>query len=122
MEKSRVAVRQIRGITVAVLTEEQIDRLDTRAVEEISEALLGLAPKEARARLLVDFSRVRFMGSSLLGTLIRLRKRTLENQGSLKLCSLTPAIRKMFAAVKLDLILDIYRDEQGALDSFDESS
>ena len=120
MKQSRVAVRQIRGVTVAVLIEEQIDRLDTEAVEEISQTLLALAPKDASARLLVDFSRVSFMGSSLLGTLIRLRKRTLENNGCLKLCSLNGPIRRMFKVVKLDLILDIYPDEQGALDSFYE--
>ena len=120
MTQCRVTVRQIKGVTVADLVEEQIDRLDTEAVEEISRTLLALAPKDAATRLLINFDRVSFMGSSLLGTLIRLRKRTVENNGALKLCSLNPSIRKMFRVVKLDLILDIYPDEPGALDSFDE--
>ena len=122
MQHPRIAVRQVRGVTVAELLEEQIDRLDTETVEEISGALLTLVPKGTPVRLLVSFGRVSFMGSTLLGTLIRLSKRTIENKGALKLCSLNPSIKSMFALVKLDLILDICPDEQSALDSFGQLS
>ena len=122
MQHPRIAVRQIGGVTVAELLEEQIHRLDTEMVEDISKALLTLAPQGTPVKLLVDFDRVSFMGSTLLGTLIRLSKRAAENKGALKLCSLNPSIRNMFALVKLDLILDIYPDEQTALHSFGEPS
>ena len=118
MQHSRLAVRQISGATVAELLDEHIDRLDPQAVDEISHALLALAPQGTPVRLLVDFNRVHFMGSTLLGTLIRLSKRITENGGCLKICGLNPAIAKMFTMVKLDHILDIHADQQSALDSY----
>ena len=118
MQYSRLAVRQIRDVTVADLLDEHIDRLDPQAVDEISHALLALAPQGTSISLLVDFSRVHFMGSTLLGTLIRLSKRITENGGCLKICGLNPAIAKMFAMVKLDHILDIHTDQQSALDIY----
>lgn len=118
MQNPRIAVRHIDGVTVAQLLDDMIDRLDTEAVDTISQELLALVPRDNPVKLLVDFSRVDFMGSSLLGTLIRLSMRAAENHGALKICSLNPSIRKMFALVKLDLILDVHPDEQSAMASF----
>jgi len=67
MQHSRLTVQQICGATVAELLDEHIDRLDRQAVEEISRALLALAPQGTPVRLLIDFGRVHFMGSTLLG-------------------------------------------------------
>ena len=119
MRHSRLTVRQVRGVAVAELRDERIDRLDPQAVDEISQSLLSLVPKGNAVKLLVDFSRVNFMGSTLLGVLIRLSKRTAENGGFLKLCGLTPAIANMFSLIKLDQIFDIYQDQQSAMDSYD---
>ena len=121
MQNERLTVRHVGNVIVVEVLDKLIDRLDTQAVDEISHALLAVAPKGTQTNLLVDFSRVGFMGSSLLGTLIRLRIRTMENGGALKLCALNAAIAKMFSIVRLDHILDIYDDQQTALDSFRES-
>ena len=121
MQNERLTVRHVDDVIVVEVLDKLIDRLDTQAVDEISHALLAVAPKGAQTNLLVDFSRVGFMGSSLLGTLIRLRIRTMENGGALKLCALNAAIAEMFSIVRLDHILDIYDDQQTALDSFRES-
>ena len=116
----RVAVQEIGNVTIADLLDEQIEKLDTKAIEDISNVLLSLLPKDKPGRLVVNFSRVHYMGSTLLGTLIRLNKRAIENKGHLKLCALNPPVKTLFTLLKLDLILDIYPDEQSALDSFSE--
>ena len=121
MQHSRIAVRQVGGVTVAELLDEQIGRLDTEAVNEVSEALSALLPKDRPGRLLVDLGRVEFMGSTLLGTLIRLSKRATENKGSVKLCSLNASIQRIITVAKLGPIMHVYADQQSALDSFAES-
>ena len=120
MQNARLTVRNFGDIIVAEVLDELIDRLDTQAVDEISHALLALAPKGTQVKLVVDFGRVGFMGSSLLGVLIRLRVRTVEHGGALKICALNTAIAKMLSIVRLDQILDIYEDQQIAMDSFSE--
>ena len=116
MQHNRLTVRKTAGTTIAELLDERIDRLDPQAIDEISNALLALVPPDAPICLLVDFTQVQFMGSALLGTLIRLSKRTTENGGSLKICGLTPNIAKMLAMIKMDQILDIYKNHQAALE------
>ena len=118
MQHKRITIRNIGGATVAELLNDHIDRLDPQAIEEISQDLLALTPQGKAVHTLLDFSRVRFMGSTLLGTLIRLSKRTAENGGSLKICGLSSAIEKMFSLIKLDQIFDIYEDQQSALNSY----
>ena len=121
MQNERLTVRHVDDVIVAEVLDKLIDRLDTQAVDEISHALLALAPKGTQVKLVVDFGRVGFMGSSLLGTLIRLRVRTVEDGGVLKICDLNAAIAEMLSITRLDHILDIYEDQQIALDSFGES-
>jgi len=118
MQNAKLAVRHVGGVIVAEVLDEFIDRLDTQVVDEISQELLALAPKGAQVKLVVDFGRVEFMGSSLLGTLIRLRVRTAEQDGALKICALNATVAETLSIVKLDQILDIYKDQQSALDSF----
>ena len=118
MQNERLTVRHVDDVIVAEVLDKLIDRLDTQAVDEISHALLALAPKGTQVKLVVNFGRVVFMGSSLLGTLIRLRVRTVEDGGVLKICALNAAIAKMISIVRLDQILDIYEDQQTAMDSF----
>ena len=120
MKHPRIAVRQVGGVTVAQLLDEQIGRLDTEAVNEISEALSTLLPTDRPGRLLVDLGQVEFMGSTLLGTLIRLSKRATEHKGSVKLCCLNASIQRIITVAKLGPIMDIYADQETALESFNE--
>ena len=118
-EKHRIRVNYKQGVIVVKLLEENILKVDEAAVEEISNSLLWLAEKNAPAKMLLNFSRVEYLSSSMLGTLIRLKKRIVEGKGQFKLCCMHPAIYEMFKITQLNQILEIYEKEQEALGSFE---
>ena len=64
--------------------------------------------------MVLDFARVRYVGSAMLGTLVRLQKRLVARGGSLRLCSIPAVLADMFTLTRLDRILDVYRDRQTA--------
>jgi anti-sigma B factor antagonist len=83
--------------------------VDERVIRIISDELLRLQQTGCRF-ILLDFSDVRHMSSSILATLITLHKRLTEAKGRLALSSLKPDIAKVFQVTHLDRILTIYPD------------
>lgn len=118
MSAPRIAVNSKDKVMLVELLDENILKLDEGAVIEITEELFTVVMENAPVRMVLNFGRVKYLGSCMLGTLIRLSKRIADSGGELKLCSIHPAIFKMFMLVKLDRIFDIYQDEEAALGSF----
>jgi anti-anti-sigma factor len=83
--------------------------VDERVIRIISDELLRLQQTGCRF-ILLDFSTVRHMSSSILATLITLHKRLTEAKGRLALSSLKSDIAKVFQVTHLDRILTIYPD------------
>jgi len=118
MPKSRIKVGHQQGITVVELLDENILKMDEAVINDISQSLFSLAEKNPPVKMLLSFARVEYVGSTILGTLIRLSKRIAQGKGTLKLCSIKPSIYEIFVITKLNQILDIYEDQQRALHSF----
>jgi len=68
--------------------------------------------------LILDFSDVDYVSSSLLGKLISLNAKIQACGGEFKLCSIRPAVLDTLHICKLDLILFISKDLNEALPSF----
>lgn len=120
MAKPRLTVRQIQGVTVVDFLDKDINVLDEITVTEISVSLLTVAMEQVPIKFLLSFANVNYFSSALLGTLLRLSKRVVENGGTFKLCSINPAIYQVFSLTKLDHILEIYEDTETAIRSFGE--
>jgi anti-sigma B factor antagonist len=61
-------------------------------------------------RLLIDFSKVTYIDSSGLATLIEYFQAAQSYQGKLGIAALAPRIKNSFAIVRLDEIFPIYAD------------
>lgn len=90
-----------------VIGRESIDR-----VEEVIAATGG------SSRVLLDFSRLRFLSSLFLGMLIRVHLRMASAHRALKICGLRPEAREVFRVTKLDQVFDLHADQPSALKSF----
>ena len=66
-------------------------------------------------RLLVDFSKVTYIDSSGLATLIEYFQTAQSYQGKLGIAALAPRIKNSFAIVRLDEIFAIYPDRASGL-------
>jgi len=89
--------------------------LDELTVKKISDELLGVGDRPDCRHLLLDFSGVTQLSSSLLGQLLKLRRK-IEPQGeNLRLCGLNLQLRSVFATTRLDRLFDIMDNEAGAI-------
>ncbi len=75
-------------------------------IEGIAREWYDLAAQDDCRSLLVNFSGVGSISSSLLGKLIALNKRMKAKGGRLRLCELKPEILELFALTNTDLVLD----------------
>lgn len=102
-------------IIVTTLTDEKI--LEDSQIQALESSFLPLIEKESPIRLIIDFTNVKFLTSSVLGLLIRISKKIYESQGRLGLCCIQPKIFEIFKITRLDKIFEIYTFREGAVDA-----
>lgn len=93
--------------------------IDDATIREIGAEMAKL-PLEAAAsrKLLLNFGRVEFMSSAMIGQILKLSKLCQNDKIKLKLCSITPNIMEVFTLMKLHKVLDLCKDENEAIEGF----
>ena len=116
MAKTQLVVQNIGGVVVVNFGEISI--LETQAIEAIGRQLYELVDQQAQRKILLNFSKVRLLSSSMLGVLIEFRKKAQAIKGRVAICSLKGELHKAFKITRLDKLFDFYEDEESALNSF----
>lgn len=111
-----IEVSRNGAVYVAKFLEHKI--LNDMVIEGIVRELYDLAAKEDCKNILLNFSGVGFLSSSVLGKLITLNKRMKAKGGQLKLCELRPEIMELFTLTNLTKIFDIRGDETNGMLAF----
>jgi anti-sigma B factor antagonist len=114
--KANLLIQSIRDVTVVNFEDTSI--LDTLQIELISQTLYDLVENRNQKKLVLDFSKVRFLSSSALGMLISLRNKSKAIKGSLAICALRDDLRKVFTISRLEKLFSFYKNEQDALTAF----
>ena len=123
MNQKQITSTAMKSILVLMILVEglgftQASGNDTAAADAPGPYLVKDITPGGGGSLPLNFTNVNSFSSTLLGTLIRLSKRILEKGGAFKLCGINPSIYLVFTLTKLDQILDIYEDEEKAINSF----
>jgi anti-sigma B factor antagonist len=100
-------------VVVATLTDEKI--LDESQLQSLEGSFLPLIKQTPGIQLIINFENVKFLTSSVLGLLIRISKNVIENNGTLRLCSIHPKILDVFRITRLDKIFDIQTSVEDAM-------
>ena len=111
--QAKFTTRLVGPTTVILLRGPHIS--DQVYVDHLGEDLIEVLETAASPDLLIDFSEIDFLTSSLLGRLIRVHKRAREAGGRLRLCSIRPRILEIFEITQLDRIMDIHPSADDAL-------
>ncbi len=111
-----IEVRRNGAVHVVHFREHKI--LNDMVIEKVGDELFATAADEECKNLLLNFSNVGFLSSSVLGKLITLNKRMKAKEGKLKFCELKPEIRELFTLTSLDKIFDIKDEETDGLLAF----
>ena len=101
-----------RQPNVNILT-PSVRRLGASVAAAFKEAITREIGDDQKA-LIVDFSKIDFIDSSGLGTLVSLLK-MMNGKGEMTLCALNPGIRNMFTLTRMDRIFRICPDRAAAL-------
>ena len=88
-------------------------------MREVADQILAALPNDSSPiRLILDFSDVNLISSTLLSKLILMQRRVANSGGKLRLCEMSPIIQQVFRTSNLDRLFSIDRDQRAALDSF----
>ena len=117
MPPTGLVINQIQGVVVANFRDTAI--LDGSTVEAIAKELYALVDQQAQRKLIVDFTPVRFLSSSMIGVLLNLNKKSTAIKGKVVICGLRSELHKVFKIMKLERLLTFAENEQKALNLFD---
>lgn len=100
-------------VVVAVPTDTKI--LDEEQIHSLEKTFMPLIEQNAGIRLVIDFTNVQFLTSSVLGLLIRINRKVLQSDGQIRLCCIDGKILDIFKITRLDKVFTIFADRQSAL-------
>jgi len=114
---SRIEVREEDGVKVVRFHDRHL--FDERTVTDVAGQIDQILPKDGSPiRLVLDFSDVALISSSLLSKLILLQRRVDASRGKLRLCEMSPVLQQVFRTSNLDRLFSIDRDQRTALAAF----
>ena len=111
--------REIDGVRVLRFTSSRL--FDDVTVRQVGDALIDALPTKPGARLVLDFSNVEEVSSSMIGKLLLVLRRMDATKGKLRLCELSPSVRGVFRTTNLDRLFGIDRDLRESLEHLEGS-
>lgn len=104
---------------VVVVSFNHVKILDEATIRQIGQDFKNLSLQAAaNKKLLLDFSRVEFMTSAMIGEIVKLHRQCKRDKIRLRLCSICPNIMEVFKITGLTKILEIHSDGIKALAAF----
>jgi len=100
--------RAADGVTTVALSATAMSEENLDATRH---ELFPLADSLLTGEVQLDFSQVTSLGSSALGLLLTLNRRTTKAGGHLALCGLAPHLQQLLRLIRLDTILDVRRGD-----------
>ena len=94
--------------------------LDASNVDQLGEEFTHLVKDESMTKMVVNFQNIEYMSSAVIGKLITLNKSIATAGGKVKFCCIDEGVMEIFTIMRLDKLIKIYENEEGALDSFRE--
>lgn len=116
MAANNVVISEDQGVTVASLKSASL--LDGPVIEDIGKTLYELVDEKDRKKLIVDFRKVSFLSSSMIGVMVNLHKKALAIDGTVVLTGMKPNLQKVFKVTGLHKLLNFADDEQHAMKKF----
>lgn len=88
--------------------------LDETYARKLGLRLLQIADDADEKHLVLNFERVTFMASAMIGQLVQLRNKCKKLGVQLKVCCLSPQLSEAISLMNLDKILDVFECENSA--------
>lgn len=111
-----LVTQSIRDVTIVDFNQPTI--VDPQQVQEMDRQLADLIDGQARKKLILDFSKVKTLSSSAIGTLLSLQKKADGMKGKVVLCGVQKEVRQVFKISGLHKLFTFCKSEEAALGKF----
>ena len=108
-----IPVEKTDSVTIAVIP---VDELDASNAGEFKRDIAPVLDSDSR--VVMDFSRLRFIDSSGLGAVLSCLRQLSAKGGDLKLCGMTKQVRSTFELVRMHRVFDIFPTREEAVRAF----
>jgi anti-sigma B factor antagonist len=113
----RIDIREADGVKVIRFHDQHL--FDERTIREVADQVSAALPNDGSPiKVVLDFSGVALISSSLLSKLILLQRRVDGTKGKLRLCEISPVLTQVFRTSNLDRLFTIDRDQRTSLSAF----
>ena len=114
MAGESVSFQEMGDVTVATVLQAEIT---SEASDALQEKVAELLDQGTPIKLILDLSRITFVGSVALGSLVLLLKRIRERDGGLAIAGLNQPCRRVLQVVELTKVFDLHSDVPSALET-----
>jgi anti-sigma B factor antagonist len=116
-EFKHLSVKDLNGIAVVDFVNSQL-MYASAVVQEIGNELNSLVTDRGYSKIVLDFTHVQYVSSSMLAQLAKLEREVEQAKGHLRICGLGPILRDTFRIGHFDRLFAIYDDLEAAIGSF----
>lgn len=89
--------------------------MDHCSLLSLKNQLRNLVTRQGRQRLLINFTDVEYINSTMVGTFVGVQHLVLNRGGELAFCCIRPRLRRIFDLIGASKILAIFDSEEEAL-------
>ncbi len=107
-----VSTRQAQDVVIVSI----VGDVDLYSSPEVRNVIISLVDQKTK-KILIDLSRVSYMDSSGVATLVEGLQLTGKYKGKFALFGLEASVKEVFELSRLDKVFEIYPDENTALES-----
>ncbi|MDH4199913.1 MAG: STAS domain-containing protein [Spirochaetia bacterium] len=94
-----------------------VGRLDVAVSAELEDQLVKSVEENSIDKLVLNMENVEYMSSSGFRVAIALLRKLTDKGGTLKICNLKPAVKRIFDVIELTSLFEIFDAEEEALAS-----
>ena len=116
-EFKHLSVQEVNGVAVVDFINSQL-MFAADVVAEIGDELSSLITNHSYMKILLDFTHVQYLSSTMLARLAKLQREVEQAKGRLKICGLGPILQDTFRIGHFEHLFAIYDDRESALRAF----
>jgi anti-anti-sigma factor len=105
-------------VLVVYITASKI--LENAKIQQLGQELGQVAEQNPGAKVVLNFQEVKFMSSAMINNVVNFHRKCQKNDIKLKLCDISDEIMQVFKLMKLNKLLDLQKNEEKAIASFDK--
>ena len=91
--------------------------LDSSNAQEVTKFVQNLSENEGLVHLVADFSKLRYINSTGLGTILRISKMLIGKKGTFKIANPNDNVFEIIEIVGANKLLEVYSTKEEALNS-----